>query len=50
MPILDGEVFASYIPVFDLHGMLFSTFDHDNDNFFTGNCANEFGGGWWCIF
>lgn len=30
--------------------MLFSTFDQENDNFFTGNCANEFGGGWWCIF
>lgn len=30
--------------------MLFLIFDYDNDNFFIGNCVNEFGGGWWCIF
>jgi hypothetical protein len=27
-------------------GMMFSTFDQDNDNY-TFNCAERFQGGWW---
>ena len=29
------------------NGMLFSTFDNDNDVLITINCAGVLGGGWW---
>ncbi|XP_063398859.1 uncharacterized protein LOC134683473 [Mytilus trossulus] len=29
------------------NGQKFTTKDQDNDNFYSGNCAVHFGGGWW---
>ena len=29
------------------NGMMFSTYDRDNDRWFGGNCARERKGGWW---
>ena len=31
----------------NLPGMLFSTYDQDNDRKSNGNCASTYGGGWW---
>nr|XP_022307575.1 ficolin-1-like [Crassostrea virginica] len=31
----------------NLPGMLFSTYDQDNDRKSNGNCASLYGGGWW---
>nr|KAG5690361.1 hypothetical protein BaRGS_001283 [Batillaria attramentaria] len=31
----------------DMNGQRFSTYDNDNDNSTTRNCAMEYGAGWW---
>ena len=31
----------------NLPGMLFSTYDQDNDGKSSGNCASTYAGGWW---
>jgi Fibrinogen beta and gamma chains, C-terminal globular domain len=40
---LGGQLFADWVS----NGQPFSTTDHDNDQWLQGNCAKDFGGGWW---
>ena len=41
---------AAEHPVFYANGMMFSTQDSDNDANPGGNCAMDWGGGWWLAY
>ncbi|XP_064634718.1 fibrinogen gamma chain-like isoform X2 [Lineus longissimus] len=43
----DGDAFLTAEAGLSIDGMPFTTYDNDQDNWANGNCANEFGGGWW---
>ena len=47
-PVYLGEFSGNTTDAFTYHhGRSFSTSDRDNDLYKSGNCAEEFTGGWW---
>ena len=42
-----GDSFFSPLTWLSQNGTAFSARDHDRDQLYYGNCAEERGGGWW---